>query len=150
MRVVIQRVSEASVSIQNQISEKIQRGLLVLLGITEGDTSEDIDWLVRKITKMRIFPDTEGKMNLCLSDIAGELLIVSQFTLYANSKKGNRPSFIRSAHPDTAIPLYNEFLTTAAQELGKPCASGEFGADMQITLINDGPITITMDSKDRE
>lgn len=150
MRVIIQRVSKASVSIQDKVCGEIQCGFLILLGITDGDTQEDIDWLVGKITKMRIFPDHEGKMNLSLHDVSGELLIVSQFTLHANTKKGNRPSFIRSARPDVAIPLYEQFLKTAEQELGKPCASGKFGADMQISLINDGPVTISMDSKARE
>ncbi len=150
MRVIIQRVSEACVQINGEVYGKIDQGLLVLLGITEGDGQEDIDWLVGKIIKMRIFSDTAGKMNLSLTDVAGELLIVSQFTLHANTKKGNRPSFIRSAHPDLAIPLYEQFLKTAELELGKPCASGKFGADMQVTLINDGPVTISMDSHARE
>lgn len=150
MRVIIQRVSEASVQIKGEVCANINYGLLVLLGITEGDEQEDIEWLVGKILKMRIFPDDEGKMNRCLTDVDGELLIVSQFTLHANTKKGNRPSFIRSAHPDIAIPLYEQCLRTAERELGKPCASGKFGADMQVSLINDGPVTISMDSKARE
>ena len=150
MRVVIQRVSEASVRIQGETSGEIGKGLLILLGIEEADDLEDIQWLIGKITKMRIFPDAEGKMNLSLKDADGDLLIVSQFTLHAGTKKGNRPSFIRAARPDTAIPLYEKFLELSEQELGKPCASGEFGADMQVDLINDGPVTITMDSKARE
>ena len=150
MRVVIQRTSEASVSIHGKVCGEIGRGLVVLLGIVEGDNQEDINWLVGKITKMRIFPDNEDKMNLSLTDVNGELLVVSQFTLHASTKKGNRPSFIQAARPDTAIPLYEKFLITAEQELGKPCASGKFGADMQISLVNDGPVTITMDSKARE
>ncbi|BDS08532.1 D-aminoacyl-tRNA deacylase [Oceaniferula spumae] len=150
MRVVIQRVSEASVTIGGRVSGNIGKGFLILLGIVENDTSEDIDWLVGKITKMRIFPDDEGKMNRCLKDVDGELLVMSQFTLHASTKKGNRPSFIKAARPETAIPLYEQFLETAAVELGKPCASGEFGADMQVALINDGPVTITMDSQARE
>ena len=150
MRVVIQRVSKASVRIQGKTSGEIGKGLLILLGIEEADKLEDIQWLIGKITKMRIFPDAEGKMNLSLKDADGDLLIVSQFTLHAGTKKGNRPSFIRAARPDTAIPLYEKFLELSEQELGKPCASGEFGADMQVDLINDGPVTITMDSKARE
>ena len=150
MRVVIQRVSKACVSIQGETSGEISKGLLILLGIEEADNLEDIQWLIGKITKMRIFPDAEGKMNLSLKDADGDLLIVSQFTLHAGTKKGNRPSFIRAARPDTAIPLYEKFLELSEQELGKPCASGEFGADMQVDLINDGPVTRTMDSKARE
>ena len=150
MRVVIQRVSEASVRIQGETSGEIGKGLLILLGIEEADNLEVIQWLIGKITKMRIFPDAEGKMNLSLKDADGDLLIVSQFTLHAGTKKGNRPSFIKAARPDTAIPLYEKFLELSEQELGKPCASGEFGADMQVDLINDGPVTITMDSKARE
>lgn len=150
MRVVIQRVSKASVRIQGETSGEIGKGLLILLGIEEADNLEDIQWLIGKITKMRIFPDAEGKMNLSLKDADGDLLIVSQFTLHAGTKKGNRPSFIKAARPDTAIPLYEKFLELSEQELGKPCASGEFGADMQVDLINDGPVTITMDSKARE
>ena len=150
MRVVIQRVSKASVRIQGKTSGEIGKGLLILLGIEEADNLEDIQWLIGKITKMRIFPDAEGKMNLSLKDADGDLLIVSQFTLHAGTKKGNRPSFIKAARPDTAIPLYEKFLELSEQELGKPCASGEFGADMQVDLINDGPVTITMDSKARE
>ena len=150
MRVVIQRVSKACVRIQGETSGEIGKGLLILLGIEEADNLEDIQWLIGKITKMRIFPDAEGKMNLSLKDADGDLLIVSQFTLHAGTKKGNRPSFIKAARPDTAIPLYEKFLELSEQELGKPCASGEFGADMQVDLINDGPVTITMDSKARE
>ena len=149
MRVVIQRVSEASVSIEGEISGVINEGLLVLLGIEEADDIEDIQWLIGKITKMRIFSDAEGKMNLSLKDADGDILIVSQFTLHAGTKKGNRPSFIRAARPDVAIPLYEKFLELSEVELGKPCASGKFGADMQVALINDGPVTITMDSKAR-
>ena len=150
MRVVIQRFSKASVRIQGETSGEIGKGLLILLGIEEADNLEDVQWIIGKITKMRIFPDAEGKMNLSLKDADGDLLIVSQFTLHAGTKKGNRPSFIKAARPDTAIPLYEKFLELSEQELGKPCASGEFGADMQVDLINDGPVTITMDSKARE
>ncbi|MBK1830385.1 D-tyrosyl-tRNA(Tyr) deacylase [Verrucomicrobiaceae bacterium R5-34] len=150
MRVVIQRVSEASVSIEGRVAGKIGHGFLILLGIVPEDSQTDIDWLVGKITKMRIFPDDEGKMNRCLTDVDGELLVVSQFTLHAGTKKGNRPSFIKAARPEVAIPLYEQFLATAEKELGKACARGEFGADMQVSLVNDGPVTITMDSHARE
>lgn len=150
MRIIIQRVSEASVSIDQQTVGKIDRGFLVLLGIVNEDTQEDIDWLVGKITKMRIFPDDEGKMNRCIHDIDGELLIVSQFTLHANTRKGNRPSFIKAARPETAIPLYESFIDKASAAMGKPCASGEFGADMKVSLVNDGPVTIMVDSHLRE
>lgn len=150
MRVIIQRVSEASVSIDGVISGQIGRGFLVLLGIVDGDTGDDINWLAGKIARMRIFPDAEGKMNLCLNDVAGQLLVVSQFTLHASTKKGNRPSFIKAARPEVAIPLYEQFLQVAESETGKPCASGEFGADMQVALVNDGPVTIMMDSELRE
>lgn len=150
MRAIIQRVSEASVSIDGEISGQIGPGILILLGIIEGDGQEEIDWLVGKITRMRIFADQEGKMNRCIKDVGGELLVVSQFTLHASTKKGNRPSFIKAAHPKTAIPLYEAFLAAAEQEMGKPCASGEFGADMQVSLINDGPVTIMIDTELRE
>ena len=150
MRVVIQRVSEASVTIDGNVHGNIGRGFLVLLGIVDGDSQEDIDWLVGKITRMRIFADAEDKMNLSLADVDGELLVVSQFTLHASTKKGNRPSFIKAARPEVAIPLYEQFLATAEQALGKPCARGEFGADMKVGLINDGPVTILIDSHARE
>lgn len=150
MRIIIQRVSEASVCIDGQIADQIRRGFLILLGIVENDNQDDIDWLVGKIVKMRIFPDQEGKMNKCLKDVNGELLIVSQFTLHANTRKGNRPSFIKAARPEIAIPLYESFLAKASISLGKPCAHGEFGADMKVALINDGPVTIIIDSKLRE
>ena len=150
MRLVIQRVSEASVSIAGEKRSSIDLGLLVLLGIVDGDTQEDIDWLVGKTTRMRIFPDSEGKMNKSLLDVGGSLLVVSQFTLHANTKKGNRPSFIQAARPEVAIPLYEAFLKKASDVLGHPCACGEFGADMQIALVNDGPVTIIIDSKNRE
>jgi D-tyrosyl-tRNA(Tyr) deacylase len=150
MRIIIQRVSKASVSINNQTTASIGLGFLVLLGIVEEDQSEDIDWLVGKLTRMRIFADEEGKMNRSLQDVAGELLVVSQFTLHANTRKGNRPSFIKAARPETAIPLYEEFLHKANQAMGKPCACGEFGANMQVALVNDGPVTIMVDSHLRE
>ncbi len=150
MRVVIQRVSEASVTIDGDIKGSINRGFLILLGIVEEDSQNDIDWLVGKIVKMRIFPDSDDKMNLSLADVGGDLLVISQFTLHAGTKKGNRPSFIKAARPETAIPLYHNFITTAEQVLGKPCACGEFGADMKVALINDGPVTIMLDSQLRE
>jgi len=150
MRIIIQRVSEASVSIDDQVVGAIGKGFVVLLGIVEDDGTDDVDWLVGKVTRMRIFADEEGKMNRCLKDVGGELLVVSQFTLHANTRKGNRPSFIKAARPESAIPLYQQFLEKASQEMGKPCACGQFGADMQISLINDGPVTIMVDSKLRE
>ena len=150
MRVVLQRVSKASVTIDDTIHSQINRGFLILLGITEGDQQEDIDWLVSKIVKMRLFPDSDNKMNLSLQDVDGDLLIVSQFTLHAGTKKGNRPSFTKAAKPDIAIPLYQQFLATAEKALEKPCKSGQFGADMQINLLNDGPVTIIVDSHMRE
>jgi len=150
MRIIIQRVSEASVTIDHQIVGSIGRGFLVLLGIVDDDGPEDVEWLIGKMTKMRIFPDDEGKMNRCLKEVNGELLIVSQFTLHANTRKGNRPSFIKAARPEKAIPLYELFLKKSAQAMEKTCASGKFGADMQIALINDGPVTIMVDSKLRE
>ena len=150
MRIVIQRVSEASVTIDQKVNGKIGAGLLVLLGIEAEDTQEDIDWLVGKITRLRIFSDSEDKMNLSLSDVGGEVLVISQFTLHASTKKGNRPSYIRSAPPDTAVPLYEAFLKKLEQTLAKPVASGIFGADMKVALVNDGPVTISIDSKRRE
>ncbi|MGB1874197.1 MAG: D-aminoacyl-tRNA deacylase [Akkermansiaceae bacterium] len=150
MRAIIQRVSEASVSIGSEVTARIGPGLLVLLGIVDGDNQEDIDWLVGKINRMRIFADDEGKMNRCLGETDGELLVVSQFTLHASTRKGNRPSFIKAARPETAIPLYEAFLQAAQEETGKACASGEFGADMQVSLVNDGPVTIMIDTELRE
>lgn len=150
MRAIIQRVSEASVSIDGKVCGSIGPGLLVLLGIVEGDGQEEIDWLVGKIARMRIFADDEGKMNRCLGDMNGELLVVSQFTLHASTKKGNRPSFIKAARPETAIPLYEAFISSAERETGKACAAGEFGADMQVSLVNDGPVTIMIDTELKE
>lgn len=150
MRLIVQRVSEASVSIDGEKTAEIGKGFLVLLGITEGDTQEDIEWLSRKISQLRVFSDADGLMNHSLKDVEGELLIVSQFTLYASIKKGNRPSYMRSAKPEIAIPLYEAFLVQAEKDLGKSVQSGRFGADMKIQLINDGPVTIPMDSKQRE
>ncbi len=150
MRVVIQRASSASVAIDGEVVGEIGRGLVVLVGIEEADSREDAEWLADKITGMRIFPDEEGKMNCSLLDVAGELLVVSQFTLHASTKKGRRPSFIRAARPDTAIPLYESFLSMLEQLCGCPLQTGRFGADMQVSLVNDGPVTIVMDTKNRE
>ncbi|NJB87305.1 D-tyrosyl-tRNA(Tyr) deacylase [Lewinella marina] len=150
MRVLIQRVSEASVTIADSVSGQIGPGLLILLGVEDADTDEDIDWLCGKISRLRIFSDAEGKMNLSVTDIDGGLLVVSQFTLFASTKKGNRPGFTRSAGPAVAIPLYERFVARLSAEAGRPVATGEFGADMQVALVNDGPVTIWMDSRDRE
>lgn len=150
MRLVIQRVSRASVTVENQIIGQIGLGLLVLLGIEQADSEEDIDWLIQKTIQMRIFSDEEGKMNCSLQDVSGDLLVVSQFTLHASTKKGNRPSFIAAARPEQAIPLYESFLKKAEIALGKKVQSGSFGADMKVELLNDGPVTILIDSKNRE
>jgi len=150
MRAVIQRVSEASVTVNNKVISSINTGLLVLLGIEDADTSEDITWLIGKLSKMRIFSDSEGKMNLSLNDCNGSLLLVSQFTLHAMTAKGNRPSFIRSAKPEKAIPVYEEFIKIWQQQTNIPIQTGEFGADMKINLLNDGPVTIIIDSKAKE
>ena len=149
MIAVIQRVSQASVVIDNHINGQIDTGFLVLLGITHTDTDEDVDWLSRKITGMRIFSDEAGKMNLDLAAVAGNILLISQFTLHASTKKGNRPSFIEAARPDVAIPLYEAMITQLSTQLGKPIQTGEFGADMKVSLLNDGPVTIVIDSKNR-
>ena len=150
MRAVIQRVLSASVSIEGAIFSKIDSGLLVLLGIEETDNEEDILWLCGKIVRLRIFNDAEGVMNLAVTDIKGEILVVSQFTLHACTKKGNRPSYIKAARPEISIPLYENFIKNLSVELGKPIATGEFGADMQVGLINDGPVTIIIDTKNKE
>jgi len=149
MIAVIQRVSEASVTIEGQIKGKIDTGFLILLGITHTDTQEDLEWLARKIVGMRIFGDAEGKMNLDLKSVNGNILLISQFTLHANTKKGNRPSFIEAARPEVAIPLYEKMIQQLSQELGQPIQTGEFGADMKVALLNDGPVTIIIDSKNR-
>ena len=149
MRVVIQRVSEASVVISSKEVASVKEGLLILLGIIEEDTQEDIDWLCKKIVNLRIFPDTNGVMNTSLLDSNGDIILVSQFTLHASTKKGNRPSYIKAAKPDVAIPLYEKFIQALQLQLGKPIQTGEFGADMKVSLINDGPVTIIIDSKDR-
>lgn len=150
MRLVIQRVSKASVTIDNSVFSSINTGLMVLVGIEEGDDQKDADWLVQKAMNMRVFPDGEGKMNLSVKDINGEVLVVSQFTLHASTQKGNRPSFIKAARPETAIPLYKSFINKVSTETGKECKTGVFGADMKVELINDGPVTIVMDSKSKE
>ena len=149
MIAVIQRVTEASVTIEGIVKGKIKLGFLVLLGITHSDTDEDIKWLSGKITGMRIFGDAEGKMNLDLKTVDGNILLISQFTLHANTKKGNRPSFIEAARPEVAIPLYEKMIQQLTHELGQPIQTGEFGADMKVALLNDGPVTIIIDSKNR-
>ncbi len=150
MRIVIQRVTSASVTIDNEIVGSISKGLMVLLGITPDDTREDADWLVGKISRLRIFDDENGVMNLSIPDVSGEVLVVSQFTLMASYRKGNRPSYIHAAPPATAIPLYEYFVQELEQLLNRPVATGRFGADMQVSLTNDGPVTIVMDSKNPE
>lgn len=150
MRVVIQRVSEASVEINNNVKAEIPKGLMILLGIEEKDNKEDIDWLTGKIVNLRIFDDEEGVMNKSILDVDGDILLISQFTLHASTKKGNRPSYIKAAKPDTAIPLYKTFIATLEEKMGKPVGTGEFGADMKVKLINDGPVTICMDTKNKE
>lgn len=150
MRLVIQRVSEASVTVDGTVTGRIGTGLMILCGIEHDDTAEDIAWLVPKVTQMRIFSDADGKMNLSVKDIAGGLLVVSQFTLHASTKKGNRPSFIRAARPEQAIPLYEQFIHTLETDTGRPVERGIFGADMKVALINDGPVTIVIDSRARE
>ena len=150
MRVVLQRVSKASVQINHEINAVMRTGLLILLGIENEDSQEDIDWLCNKIVKMRIFSDENNAMNLSLLDVDGDAIVVSQFTLNASTKKGNRPSFIKAAKPDVAVPLYEKFIEKFEETLGKPVGTGEFGADMKVELINDGPVTIIVDSKQRE
>jgi D-tyrosyl-tRNA(Tyr) deacylase len=150
MKAVIQRVTQASVSIGGNLKNQIGLGLLVLLGIEEPDGQEDIEWLSGKICRMRIFNDTDGVMNLSVTEVNGEILVISQFTLHASTKKGNRPSYIHAARPETAIPLYEKFVKQLSSDLGKDVKTGEFGAIMQIQLINDGPVTIIIDSRSRE
>jgi D-tyrosyl-tRNA(Tyr) deacylase len=150
MRFVIQRVSEASVTIDGSLYSAIGKGFLVLVGIEEADTREDADWLCSKLISLRIFSDADDKMNLSLQDIKGDVLLVSQFTLFASTKKGNRPSFIRSAKPEIAIPLYEYCVEQLSSLLNKPIKTGVFGADMKVALVNDGPVTILVDSKNRE
>lgn len=150
MRVVIQRVSRASVSIAGKEKSSISNGMMILLGIEEADTQDDISWLCQKISNLRIFPDENGVMNLSVKDVDGEIMVVSQFTLHASTKKGNRPSYIKAAKPDFAIPMYKKFVSTLSAEISNDIATGEFGAMMDIDLINTGPVTIIIDSKNRE
>jgi D-aminoacyl-tRNA deacylase len=150
MRVVLQRVSSASVTVEDKIVAEIQKGLVVLVGIEDADTQEDIDWLVTKITQLRVFGDENGVMNLSVEEVKGDVLVVSQFTLHAATKKGNRPSYIKAARPEVAIPLYEKFVSTLENKLGKKVPTGIFGADMKVALLNDGPVTIIMDSKNKE
>lgn len=149
MITVIQRVSESSVKIEGKIKAQIGVGLMVLLGIEEPDSQEDIDWLSKKILNLRIFPDENGVMNRSVLEVGGEILLISQFTLHASTKKGNRPSYIKAAKPDFAIPMYEKMIQALETELGKPIGTGEFGADMKVSLVNDGPVTIIIDSKNR-
>ena len=150
MRIVIQRVSHASVTINQQVKSSIGMGFLILLGIGKDDTEEDINWLVKKIIGLRIFDDEIGVMNRSIMDINGEILVVSQFTLMASYKKGNRPSWIHAAPHELSIPLYNRFCDALSEVMGKPVGTGEFGADMKVELLNDGPVTICMDTKNKE
>lgn len=150
MRIVIQRVQHASVTINNTVKSAIGKGFLILLGICAEDSSEDIDWLVRKVVALRVFDDENGVMNKPITDVDGEILVISQFTLFASYKKGNRPSWLRAAGHDISIPLYEEFCKKLSEALGKEVGRGEFGADMKVELLNDGPVTICMDTKNKE
>lgn len=150
MYAVIQRVRQASVSIEGQLFSEIKAGLLILLGVGHDDTQEDVEWLAAKTSTLRIFSDADGKMNLSLKDISGEALVVSQFTLFASTKKGNRPSFVEAAKPELAIPLYENFVSQLQSELGSTVKTGKFAADMQVSLLNDGPVTILIDTKNRK
>ena len=150
MRIVIQRVKHASVTINGNKKSEIEQGLLVLLGVCEEDTKEDAEWLARKVAALRVFDDNEGVMNRSVLDISGEIMVVSQFTLFASYKKGNRPSWLRAARHEISIPLYEYFCSQVSSLIGKPVATGEFGADMKVELLNDGPVTICMDSKNKE
>ena len=150
MRTVIQRVSHASVTIDGNVKSAIGNGLLLLLGVEEQDTSEDVAWLVKKVAALRIFDDENGVMNLSVTDVQGEVLVVSQFTLFASYKKGNRPSWLRAARHEISIPLYKEFCEKLSAAISREVATGEFGADMQVELLNDGPVTIVMDTKNKE
>jgi D-tyrosyl-tRNA(Tyr) deacylase len=149
MIAVVQRVNSSSVTVSKEVIGEIDRGLMILLGIEEADHQSDIAWLAAKITNLRIFDDNQGVMNLSIKDIDGEILLISQFTLHASTKKGNRPSYIKAAKPDIAIPMYEEMQVALAKELGKPISTGQFGADMKVSLINDGPVTIIIDSKNK-
>jgi len=150
MRIVIQRVSKASVSIGGKLKSSIGRGFLILLGVEETDTLDDVDWLVRKVANLRVFDDDEGIMNRSILDVGGEALVVSQFTLFASYKKGNRPSWLRAARHELSIPLYEAFCTRLSTAMGRDTKTGEFGAEMQVELLNDGPVTICMDTKNKE
>lgn len=150
MRIVIQRVSHASVTIEGEVKSAIRQGYLILLGIEESDTSEDVDWLVRKVIGLRVFDDENHVMNRSIMDINGEILVISQFTLFASYKKGNRPSWLRAAKHEISVPLYEEFCKKLSDTLGKPVGTGEFGADMKVDLLNDGPVTIMMDTHNKE
>lgn len=150
MRAVIQRVKQAQVTVSGSVVSEIGKGLLIFLGIEDADNGEDIEWLSRKIAQLRIFGDENGVMNRSLLDIAGEAMVISQFTLHASTKKGNRPSYIRAAKPEVAIPLYEQFLANLQKALGKEVAAGIFGADMKVSLVNDGPVTISIDTKNKE
>lgn len=150
MRLVVQRVKHASVTINNTLKSKIDRGILALVSVEDRDTKEDIEWLTNKIVNLRIFDDENGVMNKSIKEIDGEILLVSQFTLHASTKKGNRPSYIKASKPDFAIPMYEQFCEQVAEMLGKKIATGEFGADMQVELVNDGPVTIIIDSQNKE
>lgn len=150
MKVVLQRVTSASVTVEDKIVGEIQKGIVVLVGIEEADSLEDIDWLVTKITQLRIFGDENGVMNLSVEEVNGDVLVVSQFTLHAATKKGNRPSYIKAARPEVAIPMYEKFVSSLETKLGKKVPTGIFGADMKVALLNDGPVTIIIDSKNKE
>lgn len=150
MRAVIQRVSEASVTIGDVVKSAIGTGLLVLLGVEDTDTTEDLEWLSGKIVRLRIFNDQAGVMNRSVQDVGGDIIVVSQFTLFASTKKGNRPSWTRAARPEAAVPLYEQFVVQLTADLGHPVGTGDFGADMKVALINDGPVTVVIDTKNRE
>lgn len=150
MRTVLQRVSKASVNVEGELISSIGHGLLILLGIEDADTKEDIDWLTNKILNLRIFNDENEVMNRSVVDVEGDIIVVSQFTLHAQTKKGNRPSYIKAAKPDIAIPLYEDFVQVLEEKIGKKVGTGVFGADMKVELLNDGPVTITMDTKNKE
>lgn len=150
MRIVIQKVKEASVTVENEIISTIEKGLLILVGIENADTQEDIDWLVKKVVQLRIFEDENEVMNLSVKDVGGDIIVVSQFTLHANTKKGNRPSYIRAAKPDFSIPMYEKFVIAMESAFGKKIGTGEFGATMDVALINDGPVTIIVDSRQKD
>lgn len=150
MRIVIQRVKHASVTIEGAVKSSIQQGYLILLGVCEEDTIDDVDWLVRKVIGLRVFDDEQGVMNRSIMDVGGEIIVVSQFTLFASYKKGNRPSWLRAARHEISIPLYGAFCQRLSEALGKPVGTGEFGADMKVELLNDGPVTICMDTKNKE